>query len=136
MRPISRRVGGGGPTRSSACVRKVSRKDRRIRKGEWNLAGLQPVHRIRGKTFGFVGYGMIARAVHRKLIGFQLERFLVADPFLTPECFPYEISKKHPSLFLETPANGGHVAFYRGEGCYQDAWHESRVADFISQYSR
>lgn len=67
------------------CVRKVSRKDRHVRAGEWNLSGLQKVYRMTGKTFGFVGFGMIARIVHRKLAGFNLGRVLVADPFVTPE---------------------------------------------------
>ena len=62
------------------CVRKISRKDRHVRKGEWNLTGIQEVHRICGKTFGFVGYGMIAMYFHRKLSGFNLGRVLVADP--------------------------------------------------------
>lgn len=65
------------------CVRKISRKDRHVRKGEWNLTGLQPVHRICGRTFGFVGYGMIARHFHRKLSGFNLGRVLVADPIVS-----------------------------------------------------
>jgi D-3-phosphoglycerate dehydrogenase / 2-oxoglutarate reductase len=67
------------------CVRKTSRKDRHVRKGEWNLTGLQPVHRIAGSTFGFVGYGMIARNVHRKLGGFNLGRVLVSDPVVPRE---------------------------------------------------
>jgi D-3-phosphoglycerate dehydrogenase len=62
------------------CVRKISRKDRHVRRGEWNLTGLQPVHRIAGSTFGLVGYGQIARSVHRKLGGFNLGRVLVCDP--------------------------------------------------------
>lgn len=65
-------------------VRKISRKDRHVRNGEWNLTGLQEVERICGKTFGLVGYGMIARCLHRKLSGFKLCRVLVADP-LVPE---------------------------------------------------
>lgn len=71
------------------CVRKVSRRDRHVRQGEWNLTGLQDVSRICGKTFGFAGYGMIARYVHRKLAGFNLGRVLVADPLI-----PAEIVKK------------------------------------------
>jgi D-3-phosphoglycerate dehydrogenase len=67
------------------CVRKIARKDRHVRRGEWNLTGLQPVHRIRGKTFGFVGYGFIARILHRKLSGFNLGRVLVADPFVAED---------------------------------------------------
>jgi D-3-phosphoglycerate dehydrogenase len=67
------------------CVRKVSRKDRLVRQGQWNLTGVQDVFRVAGKTLGFVGYGFIARVLHRKLSGFNLGRVLVADPFVTPE---------------------------------------------------
>jgi D-3-phosphoglycerate dehydrogenase / 2-oxoglutarate reductase len=67
------------------CVRKISRKDRLVRQGKWNLTGIQPVHRIAGQTFGFVGFGMIGRVLHRKLGGFNLGRFLVFDPYLPPQ---------------------------------------------------
>ncbi len=63
-------------------VRKISRKDRHVRKGEWNLVELQKVNRIRGRTFGFVGFGLIARTVLRKLSGFELGRILVSDPLI------------------------------------------------------
>lgn len=67
------------------CVRKIARKDRLVRRGDWNLTGLQPVHRVSGKTFGFIGYGAIARIFHRKLGGFNLGRVLVADPFVAED---------------------------------------------------
>lgn len=67
------------------CVRKISRKDRLIRVGKWNLTDVQNVFRISGKTFGFVGYGMIARCFHGKLAGFNLGRVLIADPFVSAE---------------------------------------------------
>jgi D-3-phosphoglycerate dehydrogenase len=67
------------------CVRKIARKDRHVRRGEWNLTGLQPVRRMSGKTFGFVGYGFIARILHRKLTGFDLGRVLVADPLVAED---------------------------------------------------
>ena len=67
------------------CVRKVSRKDRLVRQGKWNLTGIQNVYRVAGKTLGFVGYGMIARVLHRKLSGFNLGRVLIADPFVSAE---------------------------------------------------
>lgn len=67
------------------CVRKISRKDRLVRAGQWNLTGIQDVFRICGKVFGFVGYGLIARCFHRKLSGFNLSRVLVADPFVSAE---------------------------------------------------
>lgn len=67
------------------CVRKVSRKDRLVRAGQWNLTGVQDVYRIAGKAFGFVGFGMIARVLHRKLTGFNLAKVLVADPFVSAD---------------------------------------------------
>jgi D-3-phosphoglycerate dehydrogenase len=54
------------------AVRKTARKDRHV-------------YRIAGKTFGFVGFGMIAKTVHRKLFGFNLGRVLVADPFVSQD---------------------------------------------------
>jgi len=67
------------------CVRKISRKDRGVRKGQWNMTGLQEVFRIAGKTFGFIGFGLIARCLHRKLSGFNLGRMLIYDPFVDEE---------------------------------------------------
>lgn len=67
------------------CVRKISRKDRHVRNGEWNLSGLQKVYRITGKTFGFIGFGYIAQILHRKLSGFNLGRVLISDPVVTEE---------------------------------------------------
>jgi len=67
------------------CVRKVSRKDRLVRNGKWNLTDTQPVYRICGKTFGFVGYGGIARCLHRKLKGCNFSKILITDPFVTPQ---------------------------------------------------
>jgi D-3-phosphoglycerate dehydrogenase len=67
------------------CVRKVAFKDRRIREGAWNLHREQPSYRIAGKTLGLVGYGAIARTLHRKMSGFGLDRVLVFDPYLDPK---------------------------------------------------
>jgi len=67
------------------CVRKISRKDRLVRKGSWNLTDVQKVFRIAGKTFGFVGYGLIARRFHKKLSGFDMGRVLVCDPFISKD---------------------------------------------------
>lgn len=65
------------------CVRKISRKDRLVRQGQWNLTGIQPIFRMAGKTVGLVGYGEIARCFHRKLTGFNLGRVLIFDPFVS-----------------------------------------------------
>jgi len=48
----------------------------------WLLAPTQEIRRIKSKTYGLIGYGLIARALHRKLGGFGLEQVLVYDPFV------------------------------------------------------
>ncbi len=65
-----------------ACVRKVVRRDRQVRSGMWNVGKADPVYRLKGKTFGFVGFGRIARTLHRKLRGFELGRVIVSDPII------------------------------------------------------
>jgi len=67
------------------CIRKISYKDRRVREGGWNLKSEQPVHRIKGRTLGLIGYGAIAKTLHRKVSGLGLSRVLVYDPYLTPD---------------------------------------------------
>jgi D-3-phosphoglycerate dehydrogenase len=67
------------------CVRKISFKDREIRRGRWNLHKEQPNHRITGKTFGIVGYGGVGQALHRKIQGLSLSEILVCDPTEDPD---------------------------------------------------
>lgn len=65
-----------------SCVRKTALRDRQVRAHTWDYSRGGKKYRIRGKTFVFFGFGMIARVFHRKLSGFQLGRVLVFDPFL------------------------------------------------------
>lgn len=67
-----------------ACVRKIPYTDRGIRAGGWGFRRNRPSYRIRGKTFGLLGYGAIARALHRKLSGLGLARVLAHDPYVDP----------------------------------------------------
>jgi D-3-phosphoglycerate dehydrogenase len=68
-----------------ACVRRLRLLDSEVRAGKWNVGSAQPIHRLQGKTYGLVGYGLIARTVHRKLAGFQFGQVLVYDPFVPAE---------------------------------------------------
>jgi D-3-phosphoglycerate dehydrogenase len=65
-----------------ACVRKISSRDRQVRAGMWDIGAREPVHRIAGKVLGLVGYGAIARTLHRKMTGFNLAEVLVHDAFI------------------------------------------------------
>jgi D-3-phosphoglycerate dehydrogenase len=68
-----------------ACIRKIPYRDKRIREGGWNLGAEQVSFRIKGKILGLVGYGGIARALHRKASALGLEAVLVFDPYLPAE---------------------------------------------------
>ncbi|MBD3308089.1 alpha/beta fold hydrolase [candidate division KSB3 bacterium] len=52
------------------------------------------------------------------------------DPFLADACYPYAIAARSQHLWLETPANGGHVGFVACNPA-REYWHETRVAAFI-----
>ncbi len=64
------------------AVRKIAFKDRMIRQGQWNLHQRQPIHRIKGRTLGLVGFGLIARAFLRKVRNLGLEKILIYDPYV------------------------------------------------------
>ena len=52
------------------------------------------------------------------------------DPFLSPECYPYQMVKDHPAVSFESPDHGGHVGFtqFSKNGLY---WSEQRAIDFF-----
>ncbi|WP_367389440.1 YheT family hydrolase [Lewinella sp. LCG006] len=54
------------------------------------------------------------------------------DTFLAPTCFPREMAAKHPFVYLETPAYGGHCGFYSSnkDGSW---WTERRALSFLEE---
>ena len=52
----------------------------------------------------------------------------VNDSFLSPECYPEDISKNHENVFLEMPKTGGHVGFHVNNKVY---YSERRVVEFL-----
>jgi D-3-phosphoglycerate dehydrogenase / 2-oxoglutarate reductase len=67
-----------------ALVRRVVVLDRSVRAGGWDLAPARPVHRLRGRTLGLVGFGRIARRLAEKTaaIGF---RTIAYDPYVSAD---------------------------------------------------
>jgi D-3-phosphoglycerate dehydrogenase / 2-oxoglutarate reductase len=67
-----------------ALARGVVRLDRRVHMGSWSPMDAAPLHRIRGRTLGLVGFGRIARTLATKAaaIGF---RVVASDPFLADD---------------------------------------------------
>jgi D-3-phosphoglycerate dehydrogenase len=64
-----------------ALARGVTLLDRRVRTGSWTPTDARPLHRIRGRTLGLVGFGKIARAVAIKAaaLGYQV---VATDPYV------------------------------------------------------
>ena len=64
-----------------ALGRGIARLDRSVRSGRWDLMVARPLHRLRGRTLGLVGFGRIARRLAEKAspIGF---RVLATDPYV------------------------------------------------------
>jgi D-3-phosphoglycerate dehydrogenase len=64
-----------------ALGRGVVRLNRAVRGGSWSPMDAAPLHRLRGRTLGLVGFGRIARALAAKAsaVGF---RVVASDPFL------------------------------------------------------
>lgn len=66
-----------------ACARKITIRDAAIRRGEWG--NKEPIYRLAGRTFTFLGFGRIARCLLRKIKGLSFEKVLVYDPYVDKE---------------------------------------------------
>ena len=67
-----------------AAVRKISLGDRLVHAGEWGIAGVRPIHRLRGRKLGLVGFGHIGVQVARRGVAFGLE-VIAFDPYVPAE---------------------------------------------------
>jgi D-3-phosphoglycerate dehydrogenase / 2-oxoglutarate reductase len=64
-----------------SLARGVVLLDRRVRSGSWAPTDARPLHRLRGRTFGLVGFGRIARALAAKAsaLGYEI---VATDPYV------------------------------------------------------
>ena len=65
-----------------ATARRLASAERHVRGGGWSPSALLPMHRLRGRTLGLVGFGHIARGVADRGRGFGL-RIIAFDPYVT-----------------------------------------------------
>lgn len=54
------------------------------------------------------------------------------DPFLSPQCFPFEEANSNPNLHLYAPKYGGHVGFWAEKGDSKPK-HEEWIFDFLER---
>ena len=81
-----------------AATRKIVRGDAVVRSGGWGISELRPVHRLRGRKLGLVGFGHIGEQVARRAAAFGLE-VSAYDPYLPAERL--EAAGVHPAASLE-----------------------------------
>lgn len=69
-----------------ACLRKITKLDREVNRGNWDRNLIKPVHRLSELTLGLVGLGKISRQVAEKStsFGFRLVGF---DPYVSDSEF-------------------------------------------------
>lgn len=66
-----------------AASRRITAQDRAVRRGTWDPEYAWPRGYFSGRTLGVAGFGRIARALVRKLGGFEM-KVLAWDPFVDP----------------------------------------------------
>src|ERR687891_2022035 len=67
-----------------AVVRKVVIGHAHTTSGGWGIDPLRPIHRLRGRTLGLIGFGNIARAVATRAQAFGLG-VVTYDPYVTDD---------------------------------------------------
>ena len=68
--------------------------------------------------------------------GIRIPTLLISaldDPFLAPECFPFEEARNSDYFFLKSPKRGGHVAFAQFKA--ESYWAEAEAANFLAAYA-
>ncbi len=65
-----------------AVQRRIVTRDSQVRAGSWGVGQAEPMQRSATLRFGLVGYGRIARTLHRKLTALGAREVLVTDPVL------------------------------------------------------
>ncbi len=66
-----------------AVRRRIVTRDHVVRAGAWDVGQKEPITRIAGSTLGLIGYGRIARAVHKRFKAFGVDHVQVHDPYLS-----------------------------------------------------
>ena len=67
-----------------ALARRVVAADQAVKSGAWDVVAHKGIRRLRGQTFGLLGFGKIARALAVKAQAFGMQ-VLASDPFVAAE---------------------------------------------------
>jgi D-3-phosphoglycerate dehydrogenase len=67
-----------------ALARKLALSNKLVQAGRWEMSAVVPIHRLRGRVLGLLGFGNIPRALAPKAKAFGL-RVIAHDPLVAPE---------------------------------------------------
>lgn len=67
-----------------ALARKITVANRQVQAGQWKMQELVPIHRLRGRTLGLVGFGRIPQALAPKAQALGLD-VITFDPYISDE---------------------------------------------------
>ncbi|MCF6092409.1 C-terminal binding protein [Microaerobacter geothermalis] len=67
-----------------ACTRKIVKCNHHVKSGVWDFKISQPIYRLRGRTIGLVGFGMIPQSLSEKVKPLGLN-VIVFDPYIPEE---------------------------------------------------
>lgn len=65
-------------------ARKIAYANQLVQAGQWQMKAVQPLHRVRGRTLGLVGFGKIPRALAPKARALGL-KVVTYDPYVSDE---------------------------------------------------
>jgi D-3-phosphoglycerate dehydrogenase len=80
-----------------ACERRIARGDAMVRAGGWDGPLLAPIRRLRGLTFGLLGFGRIARQVAVRVRGFGVS-VIAYDPAISDTGDDFDFVELKPDL--------------------------------------
>jgi len=72
-----------------ALARKIPSSNAQVHAGRWEMKAVVPIHRLRGRILGLVGFGRIPQLVAPKARAFGL-RVIVHDPFVQADVIARE----------------------------------------------
>lgn len=67
-----------------ACVKKLWLLTKSVKGGAWDINAVKPIHRLRGRTLGLVGFGRIPKAVAVKARALEM-KVIAYDPYISDQ---------------------------------------------------
>lgn len=85
-----------------ALARKVPQSDRLVQSGKWHLPSIGPLHRLKDRVIGLIGFGNIPRLVVPKAQAFGL-KVIAFDPYAPADVFKrYDVASVGMDELLST----------------------------------